>query len=172
MSLNRRVKTWRWATACSALLATTALAACAESATGPNLQSQLVVGGVTCHVTSFAIAESFPVQIGVTVEIENQSTTSQSITFPDGCVVLMRAYDASGALAWDHGDEVACTQALVELDLAPGATEEYQTGLVSGYTILGDDLPDGEYRIAVYLRPGGQSVELDAGFADLAIPRD
>lgn len=43
------------------------------------------------------------------------------------------------------------------------------TGLVSAATILGDSLPDGEYRITAYMRPG-QVVELEAGMADLAVP--
>ena len=59
----------------------------------------------------------------------------------------------------------------MEIDLAPGEIEEYRIGLISAATILGDNLPDGEYRIAVYLRPNGQNVELEAGVADLAIPR-
>jgi hypothetical protein len=67
---------------------------------------------------------------------------------------------------------VDCTQALVEVTLSPGEAREFQTGLISAYTILGENLPDGEYRIAVYLRPNGQTVELDAGMADLAIPRN
>ena len=38
--------------------------------------------------------------------------------------------------------------------------------------LLRADLPDGEYRIAVYLRPvDGPVVEIDAGTTDLAIPR-
>jgi len=157
---------------CGTLLASATFAACEESVTGPDLQSQLLVGGVTYSVTSFAIAESFPVQIGVTVEIRNDSGTSQSVTFPDGCVLLMRAYDSRGNLAWDFGHLVDCTQALVQVDLSPGEAEEFRTGLISAYTILGESLPDGEYRIAVYLRPNGQTVELDAGMADLAVPRN
>jgi len=172
MSVKRKVSAWHWATMYSTLLATTALAACEDSATGPDLQSQLVVGGVAYHVKSFVIAESFPVQLGVTVEIENQSGTAQSVTFPNGCVLLMRAYDSLGNLAWDLGHFVDCTQALVVVDLEPGESEEFQTGLVSAATILGDNLPDGEYRIAVYLSPNGQTVELDAGMADLGIPRN
>jgi len=40
---------------------------------------------------------------------------------------------------------------------------------VSAATILGDSLPNGEYRITAYLRPE-QIVELDAGMAHLAVP--
>ena len=171
MSGTRGVRVWSWATVCGTLLASATFAACEDSVMGPDLQSQLLVGGVTYSVTSFAIAESFPVQIGVTVQLRNESGTSKSVTFPDGCVLLMRAYDSRDNLAWDLGHLVDCTQSLVEVDLSPGETKEFQTGLISAYTILGESLPDGEYRIAVYLRPNGQTVELDAGMADLAVPR-
>ena len=40
---------------------------------------------------------------------------------------------------------------------------------MSAATILGDSLPNGNYRITVYLRPG-EIVELDVGTADLAVP--
>jgi hypothetical protein len=106
------------------------------------------------------------------VEIRNDSGTLQSVTFPDGCVVLMRAYDSGGNLVWDFGHLVDCTQALVEVELSPGETSQFQTGLISAQTILGGSLPDGEYRITVYLRPNAETVELDAGMADLAVPRN
>jgi hypothetical protein len=127
-----------------------------------------LIGGLTYQVTSFVIAESFPVQIGVTVEIVNGSPIPQSATFPDGCVVLMRAYGEGTEPAWDMGSAVGCTMALVQVDLAPGETEKFETELVSAEAILGDDLPNGDYRITVYLRPG-QIVELDAGTANLAV---
>jgi len=81
----------------------------------------------------------------------------------------MRAYAGDTNPAWDMGGSVGCTLALVQVDLAPGDSEEFHTGLVSAQTILGDSLPNGEYRITVYLRPG-QMVELDAGMAHLAVP--
>ena len=170
MGIKGRSLALRWVTTCGVLLAAATFMACEESVSGLDLRDS-VIGGVTYRVKDFVIAESFPVQLGLTVELENQSTTSQSVTFPDGCVVLMRAYLAGNTgPIWDMGRDVACTQALVQVDLAPGEREEFQIGLVSAATILGDSLPDGEYRITAYLRPG-QTVELDAGMADLAIPR-
>jgi hypothetical protein len=151
-----------------ALLAISTFAACQESVSGLDLRDHLI-DGITYRVTSFAIVESFPVQLRITVEIENESTTSQSVTFPDGCVVLIRAYDGGTKPVWDMGLTVGCTLGLVQIDLAPGDSEEFHTGLVSAQTILGDSLPNGEYRITVYLRPG-QMVELDAGVAHLAVP--
>jgi len=155
-------------TACGTLLAISTFAACQESVSGLDLRDHLI-DGITYRVTSFAIAESFPVQLRITVEIENESTTSQSVTFSDGCVVLIRAYDGGTKPVWDMGQAVGCTLALVEVDLVPGESEEFNTGLVSAATILGDGLPAGEYRITAYLRPG-QIVELEAGMADLAVP--
>ena len=68
-----------------------------------------------------------------------------------------------------HGNTVACTLALLQVDLASGESQTFDAGLVSAATIVGDSLPNGEYRITAYLRPG-QIVELEAGVADLAAP--
>jgi hypothetical protein len=152
------------------LLAAVVFSACEGDVIGLDLQNQ-IIDGVEYSVQEFRIAESFPVQIGLTVEIENRSDAPQSLIFPDGCVVLMRAYvEGNNEPVWDMGRDVACTQAVVQVDLDPGESEDFQVGLVSAATILGDSLPDGQYRITAHLRPG-QDVELDAGMADLAIPR-
>ena len=168
MGMTREVRASRCLTAFGTLLATATFAACQVSLSGLDLPEQLI-DGITYRVTGLVIAESFPVQLRITVEIENESTTPQSVTFPDGCVVLMRAYDSGTEPVWDMGSTVACTLAFVEVDLAPGESEEFHTGLVSAATILGDNLPNGEYRITAYLRPG-QIVELEAGVAELAVP--
>ena len=152
----------RWSIVLGALVAVAAISSCDDSVTD-------VDDPITYQVTDFAIAESFPVQISVTVEIANGSTSPQSVTFPDGCVVLMRAYDNGTEPAWDMSGAVGCTQALVQVDLDPGSSEEFRTGLVSAATILGDSLPNGNYRITAYLRPG-EIVELDVGTVDLAVP--
>ena len=150
---------------CGVLLAISTFAACEWSISGLDNQTD----GIIYRVTSFNIAESFPVQLQITVEIENESTTSQSVTFPDGCVVLVRAYDGGTEPVWDEGRTAACTQALVQVSLAPGESAEFHTGMLSAATILGDSLPNGEYRIVAYLRPR-KIVERDAGRVDLAVP--
>jgi hypothetical protein len=156
-----------WFRVCT-LLASATIAACQSSVKGPDFPDRLV-DGITYRVTAFVIAESFPVQLGITVELENESTEPKSVTFPDGCVVLIRAYDEGTEPVWDMGGTVACTLVLVEVNLAAGERQTFDTGLLSAATILGDSLPDGEYRITAYLRPG-QIVELEAGVADLAAP--
>src|SRR5690606_24997173 len=84
--------------------------------------------------------------------------------FPDGCVVLLRAYadEARTTLAWDQADHVYCTMALVEWHLAPGASRQ-ATVRTDAAAILGDTLPDGEYWLAAVLRPDGRTVEVPAG---------
>lgn len=119
-----------------------------------------------------AVMESFPVQLAGRVTITNRSEETRTVTFPDGCVALLRAYrPGEGDAVWDQAEDLACTMALVPVELAPGATQEVSTPTASGFDILGDDLPDGEYRIAIYLRPDGGLIEIDAGTTDLAIPR-
>ena len=127
MGVDRGIRERRWDAVCITLL-TALLAGCTDGVAEPEPLTELLVDGVAYRVTEFAIAESFPVQIGVTVEIGNESSSSRSLTFPDGCVVLMRAYDARGNLAWDLGHLVDCTQALVEVDLSPGETETFTKG--------------------------------------------
>jgi hypothetical protein len=119
-----------------------------------------------------AVMESFPVQLRGRVTIANRSGETRTVTFPDGCVALLRAYrPGESEPVWDQSGEQACTMALVPVELAPGATQEVPTPTASAYEILGEDLPDGEYRITIYLRPDGGMVEIDAGTTDLAIPR-
>ena len=168
MGMKREGRAPLGLTALGVLLAAVTVAACEESPSGLG-PSEQVIDGITYRVTSLTIAESFPVQLSITVELENESAIPRSVTFTDGCVVLMRAYDSGTEPVWDMGPTVACTLALVEVDLAPGENEQFQTGLVSAATILGDSLPDGEYRITAYLRPG-LIVELEAGMAELAVP--
>jgi hypothetical protein len=115
------------------------------------------------------VAESFPVPIGVTVELRNLSTTPRPVVFPAGCVVLMRAYSDGIAPVWDMASGLACTLALVEVRLESGESRSFQSGLVSAATILEGGLAAGEYRITAYLRPAG-IVEVEAGVVDLAIP--
>ena len=151
-----------------ALVAASGVAACDDSLTGPVGDGQ-VLDGVLYSVKDLLVAESFPVQVGVTVELRNLSSTPRDVVFSDGCVVLMRAYAGGSDPAWDMGTGQACTDALVEVRLEPGETREFSTGLVSAAAILEGGLAAGEYLITAYLRPGG-TVELEAGRVDLAIP--
>jgi len=129
---------------------------------------QVTVEGVT-YTAEARIAETAPPTVYVTARVQNTSSSRQDVTFPDGCVVLLRAYrDAArtGAPAWDQQQGVMCTMQLVELSLAPGESREFLASARADQ-ILGDSLPAGRYSFTAVLRPNGQAVEVPAGEGDL-----
>ena len=171
MRLRSRQATQRPTRVSALLLGTVLLAGCGGSSVEPGDNfDEVEHGNLIYRVTSVTVAESFPVQIGVTVAVRNRTASTQSVTFPDGCVVLMRAYRDDPTPVWDMSTGLACTLALVQRDLEPGEEFEFGAGLVSAGTILGGTLPSGEYRMTAYLRPGGDVVELEMGLIDLAQP--
>ena len=163
-----------------ALLALFVAATCADESTptppderpGGSLSGSVVRDGIE-YRADVLVMESFPVQLSGRATIRNTSGDSRTITFPDGCVALMRAYRVEGGgPVWDQAGDLACTMALVPVELGTGEEREIPTPTASAYEILGSELPDGDYRIAVYLRPvGGAEVEIEAGTTELAIPR-
>lgn len=122
------------------------------------------------YVADLRVMESFPVQLAATVTVTNRTGSEKTVTFADGCVALLRARQGD-RLVWDQSGEFACTMATVPVELAPGASRTFGTPTSSAADILGDEWPDGEYGIEVYLRPVGAEVAIDAGVVDLAIPR-
>ncbi len=163
-----------------ALLALLMGATCGDESTptppdrrpGGGLSGSVLRDGVE-YRADVLVMESFPVQLSGRVFVRNTSDQARTVTFPDGCVALLRAYRADGGQAvWDQAGGLGCTMALVPVELAPGEEREIATPTASAYDILGTELPDGDYRIAVYLRPiGTGEVEIVAGTTDLAIPR-
>lgn len=118
------------------------------------------------------VMESFPVQLAGKVTITNRGGSSRTVVFPDGCVALLRAYHpGEPGPVWDQASEVACTMALVEVTLAPGESRNAATATASAHDVLDEGLPDGKYRMTIYLRPDQGTVEIDGGTVDLAIPR-
>lgn len=115
--------------------------------------------------------ESFPVQLIANVTVTNTSDHRRDVEFPDGCVVLLRAYRGDRRV-WDQAGSRACAMAIQSVTLEAGESETFRSGTASAYEVLADRLPDGRYRMAAYLRPGGTSVELDLGVVELAVPRD
>jgi hypothetical protein len=164
-----RLSAYRRSLIGAALAATAVFAACDDSISGLDGDGELV-DGVLYRVKDLLIAESFPVQIEVTVELQNVSSTPRDVVFLDGCVVLMRAYSDGIDPVWDMGAGRACTEALVEVRLGVGEIREFRTGLVSAATILEGGLPADEYLITVYLRPA-DTVEIEAGSVELEIPQ-
>ena len=135
-------------------------------------QSSSTVNAVEYQAVTHLL-ESFPPQVQTEVTARNTAPDTDDIAFPDGCVVLLRAYDnpeRSGAPVWDAARVFGCTMAIVEADIPAGESETFRT-IVGAEVILGDSLPDADYYFAAVLRPNGTVVEVTAGEAYLAIPR-
>ena len=117
------------------------------------------------------VMESFPVQLVGSLTMENTGDERVTMVFPDGCVVLLSAFETNGSNRPVWTQSVACTMALVPVELGPGERRSFSTPIASARDILGADLPDGEYLIVVNLRPEGEAVALEVGTVELAIPR-
>jgi hypothetical protein len=101
----------------------------------------------------------------VRVRLRNAAESVHDLTFPDGCVVLVRVHaDASrsGSPAWDQRDHAFCTMALEMVSLQPGESHTYETSVETA-ELRGAGLPEGELHLTAYLRPDGGEVEVPAG---------
>ena len=155
-----------------AVWAALALVACQSesSPVQPDGQATLRTEAGVEYAVETRIMESFPVQIAVDVTVTNRSSAPVRIAFGDGCVVTLRAY-REGRQVWDQRALILCTAALVEVPLQPGTSRTFSTR-TDATEILHTGLPDGRYRLEAVLHPTEGEVRLDAGFVDLAIPRD
>lgn len=144
--------------------------ACDSNATGPDSRFVRTEQGLE-YTTWTEILESYPIQLRTNVRIRNMTSSAVDLVFPDGCVVLVRAYGQNGNTpAWDQQNNTGCTEALVPLHLEPGDTARYVSA-TGARAILGDSLPDGFYRLEAYLRPNTGLVTLEAGTVALSVPR-
>jgi hypothetical protein len=155
-------------------LAAFVLPACSRESTRPldpgaPSPTRVVAEGVA-YDAELRVLESYPARLQAQVRLTNTSDEPVEIRFPDGCVVLLRAYrseDRSGQPAWDPmRGSLFCTMILVEFTLSPGESREFQA-TASAPEILGDSLPAGRYFFTALLRPNGRAVEVPAGQADL-----
>ena len=154
------------------LLLLLAVVACSKPETaGPGDQhaQTLVEGGISYRAET-AIMESFPVQLRTSVHITNGTNAGITLTFPDGCLVQLRAYhdQARTDLAYDMARHVGCTMALVPVNIAPGETRTLSTPTISAREILGNTSPNGTYYFSAVLRPNGKLLSIPAGSAELA----
>jgi hypothetical protein len=150
--------------------------ACAAAACAPGNERGDAAGGATAggdvvFSARTALLGSYPVRLRTTVTAVNRGAGAAGLRFPDGCVVLVRAHSRDGRMLWDQGDTVACTEALVEVTLAPGDSATFETQFTAS-DVLGDSLPDDVYVLRAYVRPlGRETVVLEAGRANLVVPR-
>jgi hypothetical protein len=151
------------------------LAACSTESRDPgepgvNKDSQTLVQNNIEYRAESLFLESFPVQVVANVEITNQTSGPVTLTFPDGCLVVLRVYrDAQRTqLAYDMARDYGCTQALVPVTVRAGESKQLSSPPISAAKILGDSLPNGTYYFSALVRANGQRLELRAGSGELA----
>jgi hypothetical protein len=153
-----------------ALAISLALGACGPVATPgtPGVAGTQVVDGFGYRAQSVELPAQ-PRQVDVAVTVMNMLQRERQLEFPDGCIVLIRAYrDAarSGVPAWDQQRQAACTQAIQRVTFGAGEARFYRA-TVSVPDILGDTLAPGRYHFTALLRPAGRRVEVPAGDLEL-----
>lgn len=167
----------RWIASTAIPAALVCLAACAGG-DGASTRTDPDRSGTPAGVEDLVLAadvavmESFPVQLRGSLTVRNP--TDEPVRFEvGGCPAFLRAYrSADGGPVWDQGNGAVCIAIVRTIMLEPGGAEIFQTATAGAGEILGDDLPDGKYRVAVYLAlAGGGEREAEAGEVDLAIPR-
>lgn len=133
--------------------------------------AEVRVEGVTYRAET-QVLESFPVQLRTVVTMTNTGTAPVTLTMPDGCIVLLRAYADAAATrpVFDQRTVLSCTMALVDVRIAAGQSVQFETRS-DAREVLGDRLPDGRYHLRAVVRPDGREIEVPAGVVELAIPR-
>lgn len=137
----------------------------AEGTTDP------AVTGSLSFAAGVDVMESFPIQLVGFLSVTNRGR--DRVTFGvGGCPVLLRVRRPGDmAVVWDQGEEVVCVAVRRLIVLEPDASITLHTPTSSATDILGETLPDGMYRIGVYLRSDEDETEVDAGPVELSIPR-
>ena len=129
------------------------------------------------------VAESFPVQIGFTLDIRNTADRELEI-LSDGCGVLPRAYgtrEREGSPLWDTRPNgisgEPCTASPAPSMVIPAGGSRRLTRSYGARDVLDDSLPDGRYHFSVtyYASPVNSEevrlIEVTAGEARLELPR-
>src|SRR5687768_8229244 len=93
-----------------ALLALFVGATCGDESTptppdrrpGGSLSGSVVRDGIE-YRADVLVMESFPVQLSGRATLKNTSSETRTVSFPDGCVALLRAYASEGGgPVWDQ----------------------------------------------------------------------
>lgn len=163
MFSHMRIGALPWAVAAIA-----ALAACAHDDTPPSILPDATPLRGVDFLAELAVLDTGA--LTADVHVTNRRDTPVELEFPDACVALLRAYEADGARmapVWDQREGAECDGQPASLEIGAGAEAVVRVPQVGVERVLGDSLPPGIYRFTVYLRPGGQVVEVGAGTADL-----
>lgn len=113
-----------------------------------------------------ALLGSYPVRLRTWATVTNRGRREAVLRLPDDCAVLLQVRSRTGELRWDQAGASSCDGPPVERRLPPGDSVVFET-FAAAPEILGDSLADDVYVLSAYLRPGGRTVMLQAGRANL-----
>jgi hypothetical protein len=111
---------------------------------------------------------STPTRLSGEVRVANRGGTPETLVFADGCPVRLRVYEARGARmapVWEGPRD--CAAEPVAVAIAAGDSAILPVPATSAGEILEAGLPDGAYRVTVWLAPESRVIEIEAGEVDL-----
>lgn len=151
----------------AALAALTAACGKGGDVVDPSGDGSTVLDGlaVTAQVVQVEHERTSVVQVTMHVTLTNTTTEPVVRSYPAGCPVLMRFYNAQNLqLVYDEGRRRCAVTTPVQFRLAPQESMTLTSGLRFPWEILGDSLPAAAYYSAALLRlTGNNPVEVDAG---------
>lgn len=112
--------------------------------------------------------QSGPDRLTGEVRVVNRGGEPETLVFRDGCPVRIRVYDILGARVapvWDGPP--GCPGTPVTLAIAPGDSAVLPIPATSAGEILGARLPEGRYRVTVWLAPDDRIIEIEVGDVEL-----
>lgn len=115
---------------------------------------------------------STPTRLSGEVRVENRGGTPETLVFANGCPVRLRVYEARGsrmAPVWEGPRD--CPAEPVALAIAAGDAAVLPVPAASAAEILEAGMPDGAYRVTVWLAPENRVIEIEAGEVDLRTSR-
>jgi hypothetical protein len=141
-------------------------AACGDSGSIATPDGDLIPG---LHLAAaVVIIESGWRPVSVQATLTNTSSDPIEISYPAGCPVRMRFYNADDALVYDETTLPCLFTVVTSFTLEPGQARTLTSGAKYSWVISGDSLPRGQYRTAAILRLTGMTpIELEAGTYDL-----
>jgi hypothetical protein len=113
---------------------------------------------------SLASDESTPTRLSGEVRVANRGGTPETLVFADGCPVRLRVYEARGARmapVWEGPRD--CPAEPVAVAIAAGESALLPVPPATAAEILEAGLPDGAYRVTLWLAPESRVIEIEAG---------
>lgn len=112
---------------------------------------------------------SSPIRLTGEVRVVNRGPEPETLVFGDGCPVRIRVYETQGeriAPVW-NGPR-GCPGRPVNLAIAPGDSAALPIPETTAREILGAGLPEGRYRVTVWLAPDDRIIEIEVGEIELS----